>query len=85
MTPRDFRVKVEAKLYEREQYWGFLDNLNGKLCSVLVTNITKVGTKPADFMITRRETENKIEETPMSAVERINEQFKTWAVMTRGK
>jgi len=79
MTPRDFRILVEAKVKERDQYWEFLDALNGTVCSVIASVNGAKNAKPVDLMITRRETEKK----PVTSIEEIDQTFKAWAAMTR--
>lgn len=81
MTPRDFRIMVESKVQEREQYWEYLDALNGTLCSVLASINGVKNAKPVDFMITKREPEKK----PVTSIEQIDQTFKAWAAMTRGR
>ena len=69
---------VKAKYRDTDQQ--FLDVLNGMVCATLASINGVKDAKPVDFMITKREPEKKV-----TTIEEIDQQFKTWAAMTRGR
>jgi len=83
MTPAELTRMAEARIKYRDADQQFLDTLNGMVCSILAATNGVKDAKPANYMITRRETEEK-EDDPVKQVERIGNQLKAWAGMSGG-
>jgi hypothetical protein len=95
ITPDELYEMAEAKIEHRNADQQYLDALNGIQCITIARRLDALTRgiyasyganyeipelKPADFMITRRETE-EIEEDPMKKAERIDAAFGAWASM----
>lgn len=85
ITPAELADMAEAIAKYRNADHRFFDSLNAISCSTLATINGAKGAKPADFMITKRETEKEEDVDPMQKVSRIHESFQSWAMMTGGK
>lgn len=75
MTPAELTKMAESKVKFRDIDHSFYDGLNGVLCSTLAVLHGNKDTKPADFMITRREIENIVN------VEAIDQKMRAWVAM----
>ena len=67
LTPAELKAKVDAKLKIRKFDQEFQDMQNGVLCA-LIANVNRGADtdpfRPADFMITKQETEKEVDMTP---------------------